>query len=149
MEALVSSPQTNKQTNNTNRRHPRHHAVKHVLTTTATNISGTTQRSEAATLLLITSHPNINSLSVCYRKRLAHIKDFLETYKAVLSEADVEDTSLELDGSVNPQLKYFMQLVSTSLEAACSTTQSKPPGKNAKSINLSFSLLYIPLANDC
>ncbi|KAG0320782.1 Mcm2-7 hexameric complex component [Linnemannia gamsii] len=47
---------------------------------------------------------------VRYADEIAHIKDFLETYKAVLSEADVEDTSLELDGSVNPQLKYFMQL---------------------------------------
>ncbi|KAG0297807.1 Mcm2-7 hexameric complex component [Linnemannia gamsii] len=47
---------------------------------------------------------------VKYADEIAHIKDFLETYKAVLSEADVEDTSLELDGNVNPQLKYFMQL---------------------------------------
>lgn len=52
-------------------------------------------------------------MSVCYRKPIAHIKDFLETYKAVLSETDVEDTSLELDGNLDPQLKYFMQLVNT------------------------------------
>ncbi|KAF9906469.1 Mcm2-7 hexameric complex component [Linnemannia zychae] len=47
---------------------------------------------------------------VRYADEIAHIRDFLETYKAVLSDADVEDTSIELDGNVNPQLKYFMQL---------------------------------------
>ncbi|KAF9334962.1 Mcm2-7 hexameric complex component, partial [Linnemannia elongata] len=47
---------------------------------------------------------------VKYADEIAHIKDFLETYKAVLSEADVEDTSLEFDGNLDPQLKYFMQL---------------------------------------
>ncbi|KAF9289741.1 Mcm2-7 hexameric complex component [Linnemannia elongata] len=47
---------------------------------------------------------------VKYADEIAHIKDFLETYKAVLLEADVEDTSLELDGNPDPQLKYFMQL---------------------------------------
>lgn len=43
---------------------------------------------------------------------LEHIKDFLQTFKSVLSETDVEDTAMEVDNHGLPQLKYFKQLVS-------------------------------------
>ncbi|KAG0217267.1 Mcm2-7 hexameric complex component [Mortierella sp. NVP41] len=47
---------------------------------------------------------------VKYADEIAHIKDFLESYKAVLTEAEVEDTAIELDGNTAPQLKYYLQL---------------------------------------
>ncbi|KAF8978627.1 hypothetical protein BGZ52_005835, partial [Haplosporangium bisporale] len=45
-----------------------------------------------------------------YSEEIEHIKDFLQTYKAVLSETDVEDTAMEIDNHGLPQLKYFKQL---------------------------------------
>ncbi|KAF9575802.1 Mcm2-7 hexameric complex component [Mortierella alpina] len=43
-----------------------------------------------------------------YSDEIEHIKDFLQTFKSVLTEADVEETGMEVDGV--PQLKYFKQL---------------------------------------
>lgn len=42
---------------------------------------------------------------------LAHIKDFLQSYKAVLTEADVDQSAMEVDGYNAPRLKYQEQLV--------------------------------------
>ncbi len=48
-------------------------------------------------------------LTRCRFAPVEHIKDFLQTFKSVLTEADVEETGMEVDGA--PQLKYFKQLV--------------------------------------
>ncbi|KAF9320739.1 Mcm2-7 hexameric complex component [Podila horticola] len=45
-----------------------------------------------------------------YSEEIEHIKDFLQTFKSVLSETDVEDTAMEVDSHGLPQLKYFKQL---------------------------------------
>ena len=46
-----------------------------------------------------------------HRTRIEYIKDFLQTYKSVLTDADVEETGMDIDGQGAPQLKYFQQLV--------------------------------------
>ncbi|KAF9170967.1 Mcm2-7 hexameric complex component [Mortierella sp. AD010] len=51
---------------------------------------------------------NRANVRVKYSDETEHIKDFLQTFKSVLTEADVEDTGMEVDGA--PQLKYFKQL---------------------------------------
>ncbi|KAG0367465.1 putative ATP dependent DNA helicase [Gamsiella multidivaricata] len=53
---------------------------------------------------------NTANVRVKYSDEAEHIKDFLQTFKSVLTEADVEDTGMEVDGQGVLQLKYFKQL---------------------------------------
>ncbi|KAF9363286.1 Mcm2-7 hexameric complex component [Mortierella sp. NVP85] len=53
---------------------------------------------------------NAANVRVKYSDETEHIKDFLQTFKAVLTEADVEESGMELDGQGGLQLKYFKQL---------------------------------------
>ncbi|KAF9433123.1 Mcm2-7 hexameric complex component [Entomortierella beljakovae] len=51
---------------------------------------------------------NRANVRVKYSDETEYIRDFLQTFKSILTEADVEDTGMEVDGA--PQLKYFRQL---------------------------------------
>ncbi|KAG0044270.1 Mcm2-7 hexameric complex component [Gryganskiella cystojenkinii] len=53
---------------------------------------------------------NTRYSGVKYSDEEAHIKDFLQTFKAVLTEEDVDQTSMEVDGHNAPRLKYMEQL---------------------------------------
>ncbi|KAG0265625.1 Mcm2-7 hexameric complex component [Actinomortierella ambigua] len=47
---------------------------------------------------------------VKYDDEIGRIRDFLETFKATLTEADIDDTAMALDDIGALQLKYFKQL---------------------------------------
>ncbi|KAI8358630.1 DNA helicase and DNA replication licensing factor [Mortierella sp. GBAus27b] len=53
---------------------------------------------------------NAANVRVKYSEETEHIKDFLQTFKSVLTEADIEDTGMDVDGQGTLQLKYFKQL---------------------------------------
>ena len=55
---------------------------------------------------------SFSELTIVHRHcSTAHIKDFLQSYKAVLTDADVDQSSMEVDGYNAPRLKYQEQLV--------------------------------------
>ncbi|KAI8602062.1 putative ATP dependent DNA helicase [Dissophora ornata] len=53
---------------------------------------------------------NTANVRVKYSDETEYIKDFLQTFKSILTDADVEETGMDIDGQGAPQLKYFQQL---------------------------------------